>query len=55
VFVWDEKKREANLLKHKLDFNDAHYVFNAKTKVQKKLWIQGRSGRRLARAHQRSP
>jgi uncharacterized DUF497 family protein len=27
VFVWDERKREANLIKHKLDFDDAHLVF----------------------------
>ncbi len=41
MFVWDERKREANLIKHGLDFTDAHYVFNAKIKVMQKLWIKG--------------
>jgi len=27
VFVWDEAKRQSNLEKHKLDFKDAHLVF----------------------------
>lgn len=26
-FTWDEKKRKANLIKHRLDFADAHKVF----------------------------
>jgi uncharacterized protein len=26
-FTWDEAKRNANLLKHRLDFRDAHRVF----------------------------
>ncbi len=33
VFVWDEAKREANLQKHRLDFADAHLVYNNPEKV----------------------
>jgi uncharacterized DUF497 family protein len=33
VFVWDEKKRQANLLKHELDFEDAHIVYFAPDKA----------------------
>jgi len=33
VFVWDEKKRQANLIKHELDFEDAHLVYNAPDKA----------------------
>jgi hypothetical protein len=28
VFVWDETKRQSNLLKHGLDFRDAHLVYD---------------------------
>jgi uncharacterized DUF497 family protein len=28
VFVWDETKRESNLRKHGLDFEDAHLVYD---------------------------
>ena len=27
VFVWDEAKRKSNLVKHGLDFKDAHLVY----------------------------
>lgn len=27
MLVWDERKREANLIKHGFDFEDAHYVY----------------------------
>jgi uncharacterized DUF497 family protein len=33
MYVWDEKKREANLAKHGLDFGDAHLVFESPEKV----------------------
>jgi len=33
VFVWDEKKREANLVKHKLDFADAALVYENQDKL----------------------
>lgn len=28
MFAWDEAKRESNLNKHGLDFNDAHLVYD---------------------------
>jgi uncharacterized DUF497 family protein len=28
MFVWDEAKRKSNLAKHRLDFRDAHIVYN---------------------------
>ena len=33
LFVWDEKKRQANLLKHRLDFADAALVYENATKI----------------------
>ncbi len=27
MYVWDEAKRKSNLAKHRLDFNDAHLVY----------------------------
>jgi uncharacterized DUF497 family protein len=33
VFVWDEAKREKNLIKHGYDFADAHLVYDDPTKV----------------------
>jgi uncharacterized protein len=32
VFVWDEAKRRSNLEKHRLDFRDAHLVYEAPDK-----------------------
>lgn len=28
LFEWDERKREANLAKHRIDFEDARMVFD---------------------------
>ncbi len=33
MFVWDEKKRQANLIKHDLDFADADLVYDNPAKV----------------------
>lgn len=33
VFVWDEKKREANLTKHGFDFKDAGLVYDHPAKI----------------------
>ena len=33
MFVWDEKKREANLRKHKLDFANAGLVYDNPAKL----------------------
>jgi uncharacterized DUF497 family protein len=33
VFVWDEKKHEANLAKHGLDFKDAALVYDHPAKI----------------------
>lgn len=33
LFVWDEKKRRANLLKHRLDFADAALVYENVGKI----------------------
>jgi uncharacterized protein len=33
VFVWDEAKREKNLIKHGYDFADAHLVYDDPRKV----------------------
>jgi uncharacterized DUF497 family protein len=33
VYAWDEDKREANLMKHGLDFVDAYLVFENPAKV----------------------
>ncbi len=27
MYVWDERKRQGNLVKHGFDFEDAHYVY----------------------------
>lgn len=37
MFVWDERKREANLEKHGLDFRDAQYVYSNPTKYTKNV------------------
>jgi uncharacterized DUF497 family protein len=34
VFVWDEKKREANLVKHGFDFKDASLVYDNPAKLR---------------------
>lgn len=33
VFIWDEKKREANFVKHRLDFADAAIVYDNPAKM----------------------
>ncbi len=33
MFVWDETKRKSNLVKHGLDFNDAHLVYDDRNKL----------------------
>ena len=33
MFIWDEKKREANLVKHSLDFVDAAIVYDNPAKM----------------------
>jgi hypothetical protein len=33
VYEWDEAKREANLLKHRLDFRDAYLVYDSPKKA----------------------
>ncbi|MCA9969904.1 MAG: BrnT family toxin [Anaerolineales bacterium] len=31
TYSWDEAKRQSNLKKHRLDFRDAHFVFDGLT------------------------
>jgi uncharacterized DUF497 family protein len=33
VYEWDEAKREANLIKHNLDFRDAYLVYDHPKKI----------------------
>jgi uncharacterized protein len=33
MIVWDERKRQANLVKHGLDFADAHLVYDNPAKI----------------------
>lgn len=41
MFVWDEKKREANLIKHRLDFADAALVYDNPEKITRRSSRQG--------------
>jgi uncharacterized DUF497 family protein len=41
VLVWDEKKRRANLVKHKLDFADATLVYDNPDKLTRRSLRHG--------------
>ncbi len=47
TYVWDERKRSANLEKHGLDFVDANLVHEAPVKVTFDLTRESRSERRF--------
>lgn len=41
MLVWDEKKRAANLVKHKLDFADAYLVYDNPSKLTRESGREG--------------